>query len=343
MRSEPNDIDIRSDAASIRAGRGVTRHAAGSRLWAEGDGAHYVILLLSGRCHLTKKTAYGDYTVAELRAPFLVGASEVLLGEVRFASLEAVDEGESVRLDGNEVQELLFAGTPVAAAFRRLLILSATYAIRRINQSLGGFFSDPKHPEMVREAKASGTYSTLIVGHPADPERVRELFERSRLGRLPVLSQLGLVERTYPEGARLTRTGERATEAFLTYSGRVRISIKIPGVGEEALSILGPGEIVGEMGLVDGSVRSAYAIAHDGPVTVFVITRPVFRRLLTGDVDGSTLLVARIASSLAHRFEEAAARAVSFFLLSGGPASHPQAGGFEFDEDDVGGWFFSGT
>lgn len=341
MRSETNDIDIRSDAASIGAGRVVTRHAAGSRLWAEGDEAHHVVLLLAGRCRLTAKTAYGDYTVVELQAPCLVGASEVLSGRARFASLEAIDEGESVRLGENEVRVLLSARTPAAAAFRRLLILSATHAVRLINESLDGFFSDPKHPDRVRDAKASGTYAAPIVGQPADPERVRELFERSGLGGLPLLSQLGLVERTYPDGARLTRTGEPATEAFLTYSGRVRISIKIPGVGEEALSILGPGEIVGEMGLVDDSVRSAYAIAHHGPATVFVITRPVFRRLLTGDVDGSALLVARIASSLAHRFEEIAARAVSFYVLSGGPGSHPPAGGFEFDDEvDT---FFSGS
>ncbi len=320
----------------------VTRHEAGSRLWTQGDAAHEVILLLGGRCRLTEKTPYGDYSVVELQAPCLVGASEVLSGKPRFASLEAIDGGESAWLGENEVRMLLSARTAPAAAFRRLLILSATHAIRLINESLCGFFGDPKHPHRVWDAKASGTFAAAVEGQPADSERVRELFERLGIG-VPLLLQFGLVERTYAEGARLTRTGEPATEAFLTYSGRVRVSIKIPGVGEEALSILGPGEVVGEMGLVDGSVRSAYTIAHGGPATVFVISRHVFLRLLTGDADGSAPLVARIASSLALRFEDAAARSVSFFVLSGGPASQPPPGGFDFDDEDVGDWFFSGT
>ena len=36
----------------------------------------------------------------------------------------------------------------------------------------------------------------------------------------------------------------------------------IPGIGEEALAILKPGEFFGEMALIDEAVRSAYAIAH---------------------------------------------------------------------------------
>jgi hypothetical protein len=87
------------------------------------------------------------------------------------------------------------------------------------------------------------------------------------------------------------------------------------------------------MGLVDGSVRSAYAIAHEGPVTVFVMSRPVFRNLLKGDVDGSASLVARIATSLVQRLEETASRAVSFFVLSGGHGDQPPQAGFEAHED----------
>ena len=278
MRGDAGDIDIGRDAASIGAGRVVERHAAGARLWRQGEAARHVALLRSGRFRLTASTVYGDYTVAEMQSPCLVGLPEILAGGGRFASLEAAGEGESVRVGESETRVLLSGRTPASAAFRRLAI------------------------------------------------------------GVPLLLRFGLVERTYPEGARLTRTGEAAIEAFLTYSGSVRISIKIPGVGEEALSILGPGEIMGEMGLVDDSVRSAYVIAHGGPATVFVMTRPVFRRLLTSDAEGSPPLVARIASSLASRLEEAAARAVSFFVLSGGAGSQPPEGGFDFD-DDVEGLF----
>jgi len=334
---EADDIDFRSDAASIAEGRVVDRHAAGSRLWSQGDVARHVAVLRAGRFRLIARTAWGDYTVAELPAPCLIGLSEVLAGNERFASLDAIGEGESVRVGENEVRVLLAGRTPAAAAFRRVAILSSTRAIRLINGSLGSFFTEPMAEGRPRDQSESGAFPAAVEGHPASSERVHELFDRLGIG-VPLLLRFGLIERTYPEGARLTRTGEEATEAFLTYSGCVRISIKIPEVGEEALSILGPGEIVGEMGLVDGSVRSAYAIAHGGPATVFVMTRPVFRRLLTEDVEGSPPLVAWLASSLARRLEESAARAVSFFVLSGGAGGHSPQGGFEFD-DDVEGLF----
>ncbi len=44
--------------------------------------------------------------------------------------------------------------------------------------------------------------------------------------------------------------------------GHVRISKVVPGVGEEALTILGPGEFFGEVEFFDGGPASAHAIAH---------------------------------------------------------------------------------
>ena len=332
MRGEAGEIDVGADAVAVGAGRVVERHAVGGRLWAQGDAARHAVLLRSGRFRLVAASAYGAYTVAEFPAPCLVGLSELLSGQGRFASLEAVQEGESVRIGENEAKVLLTGRTPASAAFRRLLILSSTQVIRLVNESLGGFFSPPRTAGPPGDPNLSGAYPVMVEGQPATAERVRELFDRLGIG-VPLLLRFGLVERTYPEGARLTRTGEEATEAFLTYAGQVRVSVKIPGVGEEALSILGPGEMVGEMGLVDGSVRSAYAIAHAGPATVFVMTQPVFRSLLAGDVDGSPPLVARIASSLARRVEETAARAVAFFVLSGGNGAASPPGSLDLGDE----------
>ena len=48
----------------------------------------------------------------------------------------------------------------------------------------------------------------------------------------------------------------------MIHQGQVRISKVVPGVGEEALAILGPGDFFGEIEFFDGAPASAHAIAH---------------------------------------------------------------------------------
>jgi CRP-like cAMP-binding protein len=118
-------------------------------------------------------------------------------------------------------------------------------------------------------------------------------------------------------GATLFPAGSAGHESAIVAKGRLRVSVMIPGAGEEALAILGPGEIVGEMSLVDDAPRSASVFAHNGPATVYVLSRDVFRRLLdTGDEKGASLL-SGIAVVLARRLEEALRKAAGFRILSG--------------------------
>src|SRR5262249_48902264 len=66
---------------------------------------------------------------------------------------------------------------------------------------------------------------------------------------------------------------------YLVLKGRVRISRSVTGAGEEALSILGPGEAFGEMALVDEVPRSADAIVHES-CRLLVLPREAFKDLL---------------------------------------------------------------
>ena len=57
--------------------------------------------------------------------------------------------------------------------------------------------------------------------------------------------------------------GDDGDAFYIIVDGRVRISRQISGMGEEALTILNPGNYFGEMALIDDQTRSADAIIQE--------------------------------------------------------------------------------
>src|SRR6185436_14043854 len=68
--------------------------------------------------------------------------------------------------------------------------------------------------------------------------------------------------RRHPQGAVLITEGSPGGQLHVIHEGRVRISKVLPGIGEEALAILSPGALFGEVEFFDGAPSSAQAIAH---------------------------------------------------------------------------------
>jgi CRP-like cAMP-binding protein len=66
----------------------------------------------------------------------------------------------------------------------------------------------------------------------------------------------------YPQGTMIFSEYEPGNTFYLIQSGRVRIS-KIVGEFEKAIDILKPGELFGEMAILEAAPRSASAIALD--------------------------------------------------------------------------------
>jgi CRP/FNR family cyclic AMP-dependent transcriptional regulator len=80
-------------------------------------------------------------------------------------------------------------------------------------------------------------------------------------------------------GTRLFSYGEPGDKLYILVEGKVRISREVGGMGEEALAVLGPGDVFGEMSLLDESPRSADAHAHE-KCRLLVITKDAFDDLL---------------------------------------------------------------
>jgi CRP-like cAMP-binding protein len=86
-------------------------------------------------------------------------------------------------------------------------------------------------------------------------------------------------EETHAYGTRLFQYGDPGDKLYIILEGKVRISREVGGMGEEALAVLGAGEVFGEMALLDESPRSASALAHER-CRLLVITKDAFDDLL---------------------------------------------------------------
>jgi CRP/FNR family cyclic AMP-dependent transcriptional regulator len=97
----------------------------------------------------------------------------------------------------------------------------------------------------------------------------------------------------------VVRRGDPGAGPIIILSGRVRISVTSETGKEVTFAVLGPGEVLGEMSLLDGADRCADATAVEGCV-VLVIDRGRFMRLLRSNPDASL----RLAAALCRRLRE---------------------------------------
>jgi len=123
-------------------------------------------------------------------------------------------------------------------------------------------------------------------------------------------------ERVVKAGEHICKDGDPADCLFFVIKGRVRISKMIPGVGEEALSVLNVGDYFGEMALIDDKPRSADAIANT-TVTLGVIPKPAFEDMLFTNKDLAYDLLWTLVRTLGQRLRESNEKMRAFLAMAG--------------------------
>lgn len=141
-----------------------------------------------------------------------------------------------------------------------------------------------------------------------------KLFEGLNSAQLAKLAALGEA-RAVAAGESLFKEGDTGAEMFIIESGRVRISKNVPGIGEEALAILEPGQYFGEMALIDDSARSADAIVH-APARLHVISKEALDELMFVDKEIAYILLWTFVRTLSERLRETDDKIKAFFALS---------------------------
>lgn len=98
-----------------------------------------------------------------------------------------------------------------------------------------------------------------------------------------------------PEGTLLTRQGDIGREAFVILAGSAAVDRDGQRVAE-----IGPGDVVGELALLDGGPRSA-TVTATSDIEALVLTRPAFTAVL----DEIPTLAHRLLVTLARRLRTA--------------------------------------
>jgi CRP-like cAMP-binding protein len=140
----------------------------------------------------------------------------------------------------------------------------------------------PTAGQTTKESKDVGA-APVSTGAAGAAEREEQL---AKVPFLDGLTHEGLAliaqvttEETHAVGTRIFQYGDPGDKLFIILEGKVRISREVAGMGEEALAVLGPGDLFGEMALLDESPRSADARAHER-CRLLVIAKDSFEELL---------------------------------------------------------------
>ena len=112
-----------------------------------------------------------------------------------------------------------------------------------------------------------------------------------------------LRRRTVPAGETLWHQGEEARELLLIVEGAVSASLHAPGGRVVEIGRAGPGEMVGEIALLDGGGHTMSVQATE-PATVLALGKADFAALLARQDPATFSLKRRLASLFAARHRE---------------------------------------
>jgi CRP-like cAMP-binding protein len=166
---------------------------------------------------------------------------------------------------------------------------------------------DPSHLFKVAEYYARQSqynqayyaYYRFLQHCPGDPNADQA---KSRMGKIHPYAKAVYLDkvpddftRTYPKNTMIFSENEPGSELYIIQRGVVKIS-KIVEDNEVLLALLKPGDIFGEMALLENKPRSASAIANED-VTVMAVNKSNFERM----VQTQPQLITKLTTLLADR------------------------------------------
>jgi CRP/FNR family cyclic AMP-dependent transcriptional regulator len=119
-----------------------------------------------------------------------------------------------------------------------------------------------------------------------------------------------VTRRSTTRGSIIMAAGDPTDSLYIILAGRLKVMMSDADGKEVILSILGPGEFFGEMGLIDDNPRSASVVAIE-PCELLAITRRDFKKCMTDNAE----MAMAVMRGLVRRLREADRKIGSLALL----------------------------
>ena len=135
------------------------------------------------------------------------------------------------------------------------------------------------------------------------------------LRRVPLFSELSeeelsgiadvAIPRSYPKGVRVFHEGDRSDACYIVRNGDLRVTREHPDGRAIALATLGPGDIFGELAMLDGEARSA-SVESLSECDLLALPAGDVRRLLASTPETTVKLVVALVRRLREANERIA-------------------------------------
>ena len=277
----------------------------------DGDGRDLHIVR-EGTVHITRTTPAGTQILTTLGFGSLFGEVSYLDRLQRSATAFGVGQGELYTIPSEALDEAVTTDRELAVSLLWGYWQTLAAKVRDANAQMSELFGVPAvpwHPE--REGEERGQRVHLTEKAKLDILREQGLSAQE----LRLLAKYSREER-YPTNALVFAEGERGDCLYIVVDGTIRISRMVPGMGEECLSVLGRGEVFGEMALIDEQPRSADARAHRGSATVFSISRQLLEEVLSMDPDAAVQFLHLLCRLLCRRLRAMNERLVAWRVMA---------------------------
>lgn len=290
---------------------GIINFTKGAYITVEGKAeADKFYIIQQGKVRIKKETEIVAEEGGNLLGPGdFIGVVSCLSGHSQIETAIAETNVTIITVRKDQYPSLIKDNTPVAMK----IILLFSRRMRYLDEALARIAlkktaeNDSSHifnvgEFYVRQGKyniAMYAYYQYLKANPGGrfARRAKERFLMLRKVAKPVYLEPKTTEmaRFYPRDMMIFSEAQPGSELYIIQKGQVKIS-KVVDNNEVLLAVLNPGDIFGEMALLENKPRSASAIAYED-CTILVVNRANFEQM----VHSQPQLISRLTVTLSDR------------------------------------------